>query len=107
MMHMITLGFLNTELSSFMINLLVGKIVSGQKVMLYNSRLHLFLDKFKTKWSGPYVVQNVSPHGAIEISDPKNGNTFKVNGQRLKPFFTMETESHNIHELSLFEPVYM
>ena len=26
------------------------------------------------------------PHGAIEIYDPKSGNAFKVNGQRLKIF---------------------
>ena len=26
------------------------------------------------------------PHGAVEISDTKNGNDFKVKGQRLKPF---------------------
>jgi len=52
-------------------------------------------------------VQTVFPHGAIEIFDLKNGNTFKVNGQRLKPFFTTESEPHNILELGLFDPVYM
>ena len=48
--------------------------VSGQKVLLYNSRLHLFPGKLKTRWSGPNVVQKVFSHGAIEILDPKNGN---------------------------------
>ena len=81
--------------------------VSGQKVLLYNTRLHLFPGKLKTRWSDPYVVQNVSPYGAIEIFDPKNGSTFKVNGQRLKPFFTTESESHNVIELGLCDPVYM
>jgi len=52
-------------------------------------------------------MQTFFSHGAIEISDPKNGNTFEVNGQRLKPFFTTESESHNILELVLFDPVYM
>ena len=28
----------------------------------------------------------VFPHGAVEISDTKNGHDFKVNGQGLKPF---------------------
>jgi len=59
--------------------------VPGQKVLLYNSRLHLFSDKLRTRWSGPYLVHTVFPHGAVEISDLKNGSTFKVNGQRLKP----------------------
>ena len=79
--------------------------VSGEKVLLYNSRLHLFPGKLKTMWSGPYTVQSVFPHGAIEICDPKNGNTFTVNGQRLKPFFTTESESHNVLELGLCDPV--
>ena len=36
--------------------------------------------KLKIRWSGPYIVQTVSPHGAIKIFDPKSGNIFKVNG---------------------------
>ena len=56
----------------------------GQKMLLYNSRLHLFPGKLKSKWSGPFVVKNVYSHGAIEIENPNNGVTFKVNGQRLK-----------------------
>ena len=106
--HTITLGYLNTELRFSMISQFIGKkFVSGQKVLLYNTRLHLFPGKLKTRWSGPYVVQNVSPHGAIEILNPKDGNTFKVNCQRLKPFFTTEFESHNVIELGLCDPVYM
>ena len=60
--------------------------VQGQKVLLYNSRLHLFPRKLKSRWTGPFVVKTKFPHGAIEICYPKNGNEFKVNGQRLKPF---------------------
>jgi len=81
--------------------------VSGQKVLLYNSRLHLFSGKLRTRWSGPYIVQNVFSHGAIEILDPKNGNKFTVNGQRLKPFFTNVPVSQEIYELGLYDPVYM
>ena len=53
-------------------------------MLLYNSRLHLFLEKLKSKWSGPFVVKNVYSYGAIEIENLKNGVTFKVNGQILK-----------------------
>ncbi|XP_024041924.1 uncharacterized protein LOC112099055 [Citrus clementina] len=49
----------------------------GQKVLLYNSRLHLFSGKLKSKWSGPFVVKNVYSYGAIEIENPNNGVTFK------------------------------
>ncbi|XP_063946281.1 uncharacterized protein LOC135151602 [Daucus carota subsp. sativus] len=65
----------------------------GQKVLLYNSRLHLFPGKLRSRWDGPYVVQVVFPHGAVEIQDPKNGNVFKVNGQRLKPFLELPVDS--------------
>jgi hypothetical protein len=58
----------------------------GQKVLLCNSRLHLFPGKLKSRWMGPFIIRTVFSHGAIEIEDPKNGNTFKVNGQRVNPF---------------------
>ena len=107
MMHTITLGSLKTELNSYMTNPFIQKIVPGHKILLYNSRLHLFPGKLKTRWSGPYIVHTVYPHSAIEISDLKSGNMFKVNGQKLKPFYTTESASHDIFELSLCYPVYM
>ncbi len=48
--------------------------------------------KLKSKWSGPFIVKEVSPFGAIEIQIPTSGNTFKVNGQRLKEYFGGEIE---------------
>ena len=39
----------------------------GQKVLLYNSRLHLFPGKLKSRWTGPYIVHIVHPHGAVEV----------------------------------------
>ncbi|XP_071692969.1 uncharacterized protein [Rutidosis leptorrhynchoides] len=47
-------------------------------------KLKLFAGKLKSKWNGPYVVTKVTPHGAIEIKDPKGGEPFLVNGQQLK-----------------------
>lgn len=58
----------------------------GQKVLLYNSKLHLFPGKLRSRWVGPYVVEHVYPHGAIDVVNPINSQSFKVNGQRLKPF---------------------
>jgi hypothetical protein len=59
----------------------------GQLVLLFNSRLKLFPGKLKSRWSGPFVVHKVFPHGAIEIKNQDNGDVFKVNGQRLKPYY--------------------
>ncbi|XP_049391590.1 uncharacterized protein LOC125856032 [Solanum stenotomum] len=38
-------------------------------VLLYNSRLRIFLGKLKCKWSGPFRVTRVFTNGAIEIED--------------------------------------
>lgn len=74
----------------------------SQKVLLYNSRLHLFPGKLRSKWTGPFIVKTVYPHGAVEIENPSNGNIFKVNGQRLKPFF--ENFSRLEESITLHDP---
>ena len=55
-------------------------------MLLYNSRLKLFPGKLKSKWSGPFLVKSVSPHGAVELMTPEGDRSFKVNGQRVKPY---------------------
>ena len=60
-----------------------------QKVILYNFRLHLFSSKLQSKWSGPFIVRDISPHGAIGIQNPRNDNVFKVNWYRLKPYLEL------------------
>ena len=75
----------------------------GQKVLLYNSRLHLFPGKLKSKWTGPFIVKHVYPYGAVDIENPRDGIVFKVNGQRLKPFL----DYSNFQEtFFLSDPVY-
>nr|XP_011470210.1 PREDICTED: uncharacterized protein LOC101297673 [Fragaria vesca subsp. vesca] len=69
-----------------------------QKVLLYNSRLRLFPGKLKSRWMGPFMVTKVLPHGVVEIQNLRNNSTFKVNGQRLKPYLetTFETNEQRI-----------
>ena len=57
----------------------------GEQVLLYNSRLKLFLGKLKSRWSGPYIVITSTPFGAVTLKD-ESRNEFKVNGQRLKHY---------------------
>ena len=52
-------------------------------VLLLNSRLRLFPVKLKSKWTGPYLVTQLFPYGAVEL-ETKEGVRFKVNGQRIK-----------------------
>ncbi|KAL0420867.1 UNVERIFIED_CONTAM: Retrovirus-related Pol polyprotein from transposon opus [Sesamum latifolium] len=56
----------------------------GDKVLIFNSRLKLFPGKLRSKWSGPYSVTHIFPHGAVELLGEKG--TFKVNGHRLKHY---------------------
>ena len=76
----------------------------NQKVLLYDSRLRLFPKKLRSKWIGPFIVKHVYSHGAVDIENPQNGNIFKVNGQRLKPF--VELLSPLVDESLLEDPVY-
>ncbi|XP_062088744.1 uncharacterized protein LOC133795304 [Humulus lupulus] len=66
-------------------NLVQKEFHPGQQVLLFNSRLKLFPGKLKSRWSGPYTIVKVFPYGAVEVCSEKSG-TFKVNGQRLKPY---------------------
>ncbi|CAJ2661901.1 unnamed protein product [Trifolium pratense] len=69
----------------------------GQLVLLFNSRFKLFPGKLKSKWSGPFVVKEVFPHGAVEIfKSGEENQSFKVNGQRLKVYRGGELVRHNV-----------
>jgi hypothetical protein len=75
----------------------------GQKV-LYNSRLHLFPGKLKSQWMGPFIIRTMFSLGAIELEDPKNGNIFKVNGQRVK--LLLELRSLEVETTLLEDLIY-
>ena len=60
-------------------------IKAGEQVLLYNSRLKLFLGKLKSRWSGPYIVVASTPFGAVMLKIDSRSE-FKVNGQRLKHY---------------------
>ena len=69
--------------------------------MVFNSRLRLFPGKLRTRWDGPYEILEVAPHGAVKLFDPKTGNTFKVNGQRVKPYFEISSDQREVDHLEL------
>nr|GEW24430.1 reverse transcriptase domain-containing protein [Tanacetum cinerariifolium] len=58
----------------------------GDQVLLFNSRLKIFLRNLKTRWSGPFTITKVFPYGTVELSQP-DGLNFKVNGHRVKHYF--------------------
>ena len=64
----------------------------GQQVLLFNSRLKLFPGKLKSRWSGPFTISSVFPHGAVELQDDPSGRKFLVNGQRIKHYWGSPVE---------------
>lgn len=77
----------------------------GQKVLLYQSRLRLFLGKLRSRWNGPFVVTNVFPHSAVEIKSFATSKVFKVNGHRLKCFHE-GVQEETVENMDLEDPVY-
>ena len=75
-----------------------------QKVLLYSSRLHIFPSKILSRWTGPFIVKVVYPYGVVEIENLKNGKTFKLNGQRLKPFLENLDRQESSEEM--VDPLY-
>ena len=73
-----------------------------KKVLLYNSRLHLFPEKLRSRWSGPFILKHVYLYGALDIENPKNDNVLKVSRHRLKAYFDefpSENESIGLNNL--------
>ena len=64
---------------------------SGDKVLLFNSRLRLFPGKLRSKWSGPFEVVRLTQHGVVELKG-NAGLTFLVNGQRVKHYFGEDSD---------------
>ena len=57
----------------------------GDRMLIFNSRLKLFLGKLKSRWLGSSSMILVSPYGAIGLRSDY-GQEFKVNGQCLKHY---------------------
>ena len=58
----------------------------GDLVLLDSSRLPWLPGKLKSKRTGPYLITQAFPHGAVEL-ETKEGVRFKMNGERIKLYF--------------------
>ncbi|XP_070042485.1 uncharacterized protein [Nicotiana tomentosiformis] len=45
----------------------------GDLVLLFNSRLQMFLGKLKSKWSGPFEGVKVTPFGVLDLKNKIDG----------------------------------
>nr|CAN68648.1 hypothetical protein VITISV_002821 [Vitis vinifera] len=73
-----------------------------QRVLLYDSRLHIFPGKLKSRWIGLFIIHQVHLNGVVELLNSNGINTFRVNGHRLKPF--IEPFKPEKEEINLLEP---
>ncbi|GKD45167.1 reverse transcriptase domain-containing protein, partial [Tanacetum coccineum] len=73
----------------------------GDRVLLFNSRLKIFLGKLKTRWTGPFTVAQIFPYGTVELSQT-DGPNFKENGHRLKHYFRWDIPPMVVPDLQTF-----
>ncbi|GJY52141.1 reverse transcriptase domain-containing protein [Tanacetum coccineum] len=73
----------------------------GDQVLLFNSRLKIFLGKIKTRWSCPFTITEVFPYGTTKLSHI-DGSNFKVNCHRLKHYFGGDTPPMVVPDLQTF-----
>ena len=58
----------------------------GDKVLLYDSKLHIFRGKLKSRWISLFPIHQVYPKRAMELLGLDESQIFKVNGHCLKPY---------------------
>ena len=74
----------------------------GDQVLLYDSKLHLFPGKIKSRWTEPFTIQEVYLNGSVDLFNSNDNRVFKVNGQRLKPYAVQH--SVDKEEIPLLDP---
>ena len=53
--------------------------------------------KLKSKWTGPYLISQAFPHGAVELK-AKEGVRFKRNRDRIKLYFGHKASGKKVIE---------
>ena len=66
-------------------------------VLLFNSWLYLFLGKLKSKWTGPFLITKVFPHGAVDLEN-KVSAKFTFNVQRINIYLGKAECFHEVVE---------
>ncbi|MFV1264107.1 hypothetical protein QML07_29305, partial [Klebsiella pneumoniae] len=69
----------------------------GDLVLVDSSGVPCLPGKLKSKWTGPYLITQLFPHGEVEL-ETKKGVRFKVNGQRIKLYFGHTTSVNEVIE---------
>ncbi|XP_038902385.1 uncharacterized protein LOC120089022 [Benincasa hispida] len=51
-----------------------------------------FEGKLKSRWSRPFCIKTIFPRGVVELTTEDGNNAFKVNGQRIRPYYGGDVE---------------
>nr|GEW38704.1 reverse transcriptase domain-containing protein [Tanacetum cinerariifolium] len=73
----------------------------GDQVLLFNSRLKIFLGKLKSRWSGPFTISKIYPYGTANLIHP-DGCNFKINCHRLKHYHGGDPPPLEIQDVTTF-----
>nr|GFB37913.1 reverse transcriptase domain-containing protein [Tanacetum cinerariifolium] len=73
----------------------------GDQVLLFNSRLKIFLGKLKSRWSGPFTISEIYHYGTAKLIHP-DGCNFKVNCHRLKHYHGGDPPPLEIPDVTTF-----
>ena len=66
----------------------------GSKVLYYIGDKQVAQYKWKTRWTGPWIVDKIINDTTMIIADPETGNQKRVTMDRIKKFNTMEFEPY-------------
>ena len=69
----------------------------GDLVLVDSSGVPCLPGKLKSKWTGPYLITQVFPHGAVELK-AKEGVRFKRNRDRIKLYFGHKASGNKVIE---------
>ena len=69
----------------------------GDLVLVDSSGVPCLPGKLKSKWTGPYLITQVFPHGAVELI-AKKGVRFKKNRDRIKLYFGHKASGNKVIE---------
>ena len=67
----------------------------GDLVLVDSSGVPCLPGKFKSKWTGPYLITQVFPHGAVELK-AKEGVRLKRNRDRIKLYFGHKASGNKV-----------
>ena len=74
-------------------------------MLLYHTRLRLFLGKLRSRWLNPFIVIEFYPHSAIEIQSVETNKIFNLNEHRLKAYYE-KMPVEEINEVDLVDLIY-